>query len=154
MVLFNKKKKDTLSDLPKPSFNISRLPDLPRKESFEEYKPIIPDFSRIKLEVNKPKFEMPQQEPEFEEPEFEEQKIQEPVKKEDTDLFVKVGKYEQAMKSLEEVKDSFKKTEDILKNLQTIKQNEDKEISNWYAQIQKLKNKIISVDSVLFESKK
>ena len=159
MVLFHKKKKDIFSDLPKQSFNLPKLPELPKRvEQFQEYRPIIPDFSKIKSEVNKPNFDLPMEElkflePEIEEPKFEQPKIEQPPK-EDTELFIKVNKYEQAMKVLEEIKDSFKKTENILKNLQTIKQTEDKEISDWNSKIQNLKNKIISVDSVLFESKK
>ena len=124
-----------------------------KKEPFPEYKPIIPDFSSIKSEVSRP-----QEKPLFEEheKEIEPQQSQEPPQQmgEDTDLFIKVDKYEQAMRILEGVKDSFRKTEDILKNLQTIKQKEDREITTWNAQIQKLKEKIVSVDSILFESKK
>lgn len=156
MAILNKKNKNPVSDLPRPSFDLPRFPKLPRRETFEEYKPIIPDFSAIKSEVNKPQL---QQLNIFEdEPKPEPQKVSQPKfeesPKDDKELFIKVEKYEHAMKILEDLKDSFKRTEDILQNLQTIKQHEDKEITNWTAQIQKLKNKIISVDSILFESKK
>lgn len=147
MDIFNKKKKNIFLDLPKPNLNFPlQKPDL-----FQEYKPIIPDFSTIKSEINKPKTD------DFN---IEEEMIEQPImeehapRPESTNLFIKVINYEQAMKLLEDIKDSFRKTEDILKNLRTIKQQEDKEIINWNSQIQRLKNKIISVESTLFDSKK
>lgn len=151
MTLFNKNRRPILSDLPKPNFEIPNFSENTKKEGFPEYKPIIPNFSSIKSEVNK--F---QEKPLFEEQEEQEEqpKQQQPQIGEDTDLFVKIDKYEQAMRILESIKDGFKRTEDILKNLQTIKQKEDREITTWNSQIQKLKEKVVSVDSVLFESKK
>ena len=157
MASFNKKNKDILSDLPKPNFNLPKFPDLPsKKETFQEYKPIIPSFSDIKFEVNKPKPILPSENSEIEEFNFAETFSRKgtPINKENEELFVKVEKYEQAMKVLSDLKDSFKKTEDILKSLQTIKSEEDKEINKWTSEIQRLKNKVISIDSTLFGSKK
>jgi len=152
MALFNKKRTNILSDLPKPSFDIPRFSDANKKESFPEYKPIIPDFSSIKSEISKPQQQFNEIE---EEQSMEAPSIEQPLMKAaDSDLFVKVNKYEQAMKALDELKDSFNRTEGILKNLQVVKQQEDREIANWTSQIQKLKNKVISIDSTLFESKK
>lgn len=146
MALFNKKKKNIFLDLPRPNLNFP----LQRSDSFPEYKPIIPDFSTIKSEINKPKIDEFDIEEEPEQPILEEHA----PKPESANLFIKVSNYEQAMRLLEDIKDSFRKTEDILKNLRTIKQQEDKEIITWNSQIQKLKNKVISVESTLFDSKK
>lgn len=147
MALFKKKKKD-LPDLPKPSLDLGieklKFPDLPKfpepevNEEGEEgqfpplYRPTIPPRS-----VNEEDEELMEEEEEVEQ-----------IK--DKPLFIKIEKYENAMRDMEEIQNRIKDATQILNNLRQIKSEEDSEIKKWEDDLLSIKNKLIKIDKNLF----
>ncbi|MBS3141642.1 hypothetical protein J4405_05885 [Candidatus Woesearchaeota archaeon] len=71
----------------------------------------------------------------------------------DRQLFVRVEDYKDAMRKLENIKDALKKTDDILAKLEDIRAEEEAEFSAWHEDIKKIKDRVLDIDSILFEKK-
>ena len=71
----------------------------------------------------------------------------------DRQLFVRVEDYKDAMRKLENIKDALKKTDDILAKLEDIRAEEEEEFSAWHEDIKKIKDRVLDIDSILFEKK-
>lgn len=71
----------------------------------------------------------------------------------DRQLFVKVEDYKAAMKKLESIKEALKKTDDILAKLEDIRGEEEAEFTAWHEDIRKIKDRVLDIDSILFEKK-
>lgn len=126
MGLFSKKKKKNIRELP-------LLPEEKPKEPGEL--PIYePQFPKIESKIPVPPIEKPKTI-------FAEQKP----------IYIKIEKYKSAIKTLEEIKARLNEAEKILNNLQKLKEEEDKEFENWKSDIEKIKDKLLSVDKNLFE---
>src|SRR3989344_1291310 len=69
----------------------------------------------------------------------------------DNTLFVKIDKYQEAIRTLNLIKESLMSTEHILNKLHQIKSQEDNEIQQWHEQIKRIKQKIVFIDKNLFE---
>jgi len=69
----------------------------------------------------------------------------------DNTLFVKIDKYKESMRTLNLIKESLMNTEHILNKLHQIKSQEDSEIQQWHDQIKRIKQKIVFMDTNLFE---
>ena len=66
-------------------------------------------------------------------------------------LFVKIEKYKEVMKTLDEIRNKLEDSEKILVKLNEIKNEEDKELDSWHSDLQDLKEKLLDIDKKLFE---
>ena len=71
---------------------------------------------------------------------------------EDKPLFVKIDKYKDAVYTLEEIKSKLEDAEKVLRNLERIKKEEEKEFSSWQHDLEAIKEKLLKVDTTLFEA--
>ncbi len=68
-------------------------------------------------------------------------------------LFVKIDKYEDAVRTVDKIKEDLRKTDEILGRLEAIKSKEDAELDAWHNDIKKVKDRLLHIDRVLFETK-
>jgi hypothetical protein len=177
-MLFGKKKEDEKLDIPKPSDN-SQTNELPKLElpKFEDigqpeehsggYEETqhdeLPDLGTIS---SKPETEeVPQQEPPVEpqqelppqEPPRQESFAAPPVmdnSSSERPLFVRIDDFKDAMKKVDNIKESLAKTDEILSKLENIKAEEETEFKAWHEDIKKIKDKVMDIDNILFETKR
>lgn len=162
MSLFKKKKKEdikfekTLPSLePKSGGSGLKIPSLPEgKTGFPSYDK---EFSSIKQEVDKaspiPKLEIPQRKPV-------KSGLQKPPKVSPPSIspsagkpiFVKVDNYQDALAHMNNLRELIKQGESILSELTSIREEEDRHLSKWYHDIERIKEKLLSMDKKLFES--
>lgn len=146
MGLFSSKKKDKVekNDLPPLKF-----PDLPQKgqQGFPEFPKgnnNSPEEQEIQRAVKPaPNPTMPNLQPAME-------PMGQPT--EEKPLFVKVETYREVMATLNELKERLKSAGDILTELNKIKNKEEKELQGWHTDLENLKEKLINIDKLLFES--
>lgn len=158
MSLFNRKKKDDRV-LPLPEF-----PRLPNESSFPFYdeqiaekqeqqaqSPFKSDFKKI-VPTGDFSFEPKQEKQDFNFEEFSPRKS--PLvleKRDDKPLFVKVEKYRETVKTIENIKSKLEEAESIFKNLTSLREQEDKELQEWQASLDEIRQKLMKVDKDLFE---
>lgn len=121
MGLFSKKKPE-----------VRNLPLLPEEQP-EEFPTYEPQFNRdseeFKIPIEKPRSLLGESKP----------------------IYVKIEKYQAAIKTLEEIRSRLVEAEKIINNLQKIKNEEDSEFENWRKDVEEIKEKLLSVDEDLFE---
>lgn len=66
-------------------------------------------------------------------------------------LYVKVSKYKTVLGQMDIIKARLNEAEHILNKLMEIKANEDRELEKWQSDLAEIKEKLISIDSSLFE---
>ena len=66
-------------------------------------------------------------------------------------MFVKIEKYKEVVSTLDEIKNKLKDANDILVELNKIKEQEDHEISSWHSDLEAIKSKLLAIDKALFE---
>lgn len=158
MSLFSRKKKEE-KILPLPEF--PRLPNEPNLPFYDEQllekKEQMPRFNTDFKKVIPESFS-------FEEklkPSFEKEEIFEDFaprrtpltieKRDEKPLFVKIEKYKESIKTIEEIKSKLESAENILKNLTKIREDEQKEIEDWQNSLNEARQKLLKVDKNLFE---
>ncbi len=164
MGLFNKKKSDDddfAQDVPqfKPFSDKekTKLPELPTsksdKEMFPSYKS---EFSGIKKEIQKPVFtpqkpmrmQMPTQQPMNARP-------SEPVESHhvvgDKPIYVKIDEYKDAMGMVDVIKELCNEADRKLGEISKLRASEDRELEQWQADVDKIKDKLLQIDKKLFE---
>ena len=145
MALFSRKEKTQKETVP------SSFPEFPKLPSYEqEIKPAAPIFPPI--EENKPMSEelnIPIRKPTFQKPVEEESIKVHPA--EEKPVFIKIEKYREALEKLSKIKEELGKVEERLSRIEEIQAKEDKEIESWRNDINSIKQKLLSVDSKLFE---
>ncbi len=125
----------------------SKLPALPKeeKEMFPSYKS---EFGSIKKEISKPMFSAPKIEmPEKTEPEM---PVERPVMG-DKPIYVKMEQYKDAMGQVDKIKALCNEADKALSEISRLRNEEDKELSKWQQEVDKIKDKILLVDKKLFE---
>ena len=139
----NKNKSNNLQPLPD-------FPEMPEEENVPEFPSYEPTIREIKKEVNKPSLD-----DDFEIPEIPTRTQSKPTHRIATDgekpLFVKVSKYKEAVKDLESLKMKIEEAEDILQDVEHLKEQERIKLEQWKADLQDLKEKLLSIDERLFE---
>ena len=149
MGLFSKKKR------PEDSL---KLPELPRLE-FPSYEPQVrpiterPDIHELKEIVREtrqiPEIPVRKMIPQ--------QGLERPVFTRNMDmraerpLFVKLEKYKQAVNDIEHVKNRLREAEHLLDEVDRIRMEENRELEEWRAEINRLKEKLLDIDKRLFE---
>ena len=142
-----------------------RLPPLPELPKFPSYEPVIArEMNTIKAEVQKaapeipirqkpvmnqmPPREMQMPKPEPRPMEFRPERV---TLREEKPLFIKIDKYKEALRLIDNVKARLSEAEHILDELHRIKQDEDRQLQSWRNDIEKLKEKLLDADKTLFE---
>jgi hypothetical protein len=72
------------------------------------------------------------------------------TKEPESPFFVRIDKFEESFKILEEVRKRISGIEKMFKDIKTIREEEEKELGLWTAEINKIKEKIESIDNNLF----
>ncbi len=142
MGIFKKKEKkedkDKLPELPKmefPSYE-PQINKIDKQEDSEEEEEIPKNYKPVMKRPVSYESSMPRRRAEVEE---------------GKPLFIKIEKYKEAINDLENIKKRIREAEDILSELERIKQEEDKEIENWRIEVNKIKDRLMDVDRKLFE---
>lgn len=68
----------------------------------------------------------------------------------DRDIFVKIDKFRNAKKSLDEVKGRLEEVEDLLRKIREAKLREEQELTNWEREITQVKSRIKDVTDNIF----
>jgi hypothetical protein len=143
MGLFGKKKNEDKPELPPLQF-----PDLPSEvPSFESGKSMQPvEAQEIKSAVS----------PQFSANPFAAQPspspMQSPGMGSEQPLFVKIEKYRDVVKTLKQLRNHLNQADDILAKLNRLKAQEDRELSAWSSDLEKIRNRLLDVDQKLFEN--
>jgi len=75
----------------------------------------------------------------------------EEVQKRGQTLFVQIDRYKEAMARMENIKDKIIEAENVLKDLEELKLQENDDLIKWHQDLDIIKNKILAVDKTLFE---
>jgi hypothetical protein len=67
-------------------------------------------------------------------------------------IFVKLEKFREAKESLDDIKLKLNEMDELLKMVKDIKLKEDSEIMNWEKEVEKVKSRISSINSNIFEN--
>ncbi|MBU2589952.1 MAG: hypothetical protein KKA65_05015 [Nanoarchaeota archaeon] len=74
-----------------------------------------------------------------------------PIQDEEKPLFVKIDKYREVISTMNQIKSKLKDADEILAELNKIKQQEDNEIETWHSDLETIKGKLMAIDRALFE---
>ena len=66
-------------------------------------------------------------------------------------LFVKIDKYRDVIDSLGKLKERLHDADEILQNLNSLKEKESKELAAWHSDLEKIRNQLLDIDHKLFE---
>tara|TARA_Y100000310_G_C20530116_1_gene737990 strand:+ start:74 stop:640 length:567 start_codon:yes stop_codon:yes gene_type:complete len=66
-------------------------------------------------------------------------------------IFVKLSNYKSAKTSLNKIKELAKEAEGLLTDLNQTREEEDRELSKWKSDIEKIKDNLLSIDKKMFE---
>jgi len=142
--MFNKKP----VNIPRPIHHEIReqqFPDLSGMDlSIPSYNPVVREMPNVVREMP-----MPRKEEQIFDRSLAKPSTRNIVK--DNTLFVKIDKYQEAMRTLNLIKEGLMNTEHILGKLRQIKSQEDNEIEQWHEQIKRIKQKVLFIDKNLFE---
>ena len=162
MALFKKKSMRTSSDL--PPLQEPDLPEFPKytptlrfdEEGFQPKKlqeavtapPKFPEFRALP-----PLYPMPQP-PRIIEPRYTETySAPSEVRVKDEPLFVKVEKYKDVVETLVKIKAKIAEADNLLNELRSLRDKEQKELEDWQARLEEIKEKLLYIDKNLFEVK-
>ena len=135
MALFKRNK----PDLPNPPAKFSEISKPDFEEEFPSYTPSV-DFDEDKFEERK--ISMPI-------PEF--PRMEEEHRYEKKPLFIKVDKYEDDIAILNSIKQRLEDASSIINELRQIRRNEDVQLDEWSENVRSIKEKLLNIDSMLFE---
>ena len=74
-----------------------------------------------------------------------------PVFDEEKPLFIRINKYKEALKYLDELKAKLADAEDLFRELDSIRDEEEKKIEQWKRDLNSVKEKLLAIDKSLFE---
>lgn len=140
MGLFGSKNKEKVEKNELPPLKFPDLPQKSQQQGFPEFPKNVPSEQKEIQSAVKP---APQQRIEI-------NNVGQP--NEEKPLFVKVEKYREVMATLNELKERLKNAGDILTELNKIKNEEEKELEGWHSDLENLKEKLVNIDQLLFES--
>ncbi|MBL7051709.1 MAG: hypothetical protein ISS01_01320 [Nanoarchaeota archaeon] len=126
-------KKDDKNELPPLNF-----PELPNSvPSFEQEKSMkVSDAKEIKEAISNS--DVPQMQP------VSSDMSEKP-------LFVKIEKYKDLVNTLGKLKARLNDADHILQNLNDLKEKENRELSAWHSDLEKVRNQLLDIDRKLFE---
>jgi hypothetical protein len=65
-------------------------------------------------------------------------------------IFIRLDKFEDSLRSFEEIKDKVSEIKDLLNEIKEIKDHEESELQQWEEELQEMKSQIEKIDSNLF----
>ena len=66
-------------------------------------------------------------------------------------LFVKIDKYRDVIDTLAKLKERLHDADEVLQNLNQLKEKEGKELAAWHSDLEKIRNQLLDIDHKLFE---
>src|SRR3989338_1303921 len=91
-----------------------------------------------------PRMEMPMEE-------HEDFQMQRPMQQEEgRPIFIKLDDYKDAIHTLDIIKARLRETEKILNEISNLRREEDRELENWKSDLERMKEKILYIDTNLF----
>ncbi len=66
-------------------------------------------------------------------------------------LFIKVEHYREAVETLDKIKERLRESTQLLEELKQIREEEDRELEAWKQDMERIKNKLLEIDKLLFE---
>lgn len=66
-------------------------------------------------------------------------------------IFVRIDKFQSAQKNFDNIKSKVKEIETTLKKVQDLKDKEEKEITEWSNDLEKIKSRLTEIDSEIFD---
>ena len=66
-------------------------------------------------------------------------------------LFVKIEKYRDVVETLKKLKTRLNEADTILSKLNRLKEEEDRELSMWQSDLEKIRNQLLEIDKKLFD---
>jgi chromosome segregation ATPase len=140
----------TLPELPEIK-NLPELPKLPElqnnesSETEEIKRGITGDFEKRTIELNTGELKKySQTKPVLSTP-INSQPSKNPI-------YIKIDKFQEALKKFEEVKSKLGEIENTLENLKETKQKEEQEIAEWENEVKSIKEKVSTIDASIFSS--
>ena len=134
-------------DIPQrePAF-VKPQPTYPQRESFhEEQTPVGRPSDLGKPPVHQEQAWVPTQEAHVQE------QAQPQTQGQERPVFVKIQQYREAMSSIELLKQKIQEIEQTLEHIGQLRSQEQTEISNFHTNMNKMKEKLVTVDKKLFE---
>ncbi len=133
------------------------FPDIPDNMDQEEEVGYEPSIADIKNEVSRDddNFDIPERKPMIRPklaPKMDEifsDRI--PSFDDEKPLFIKIDQYKDALKHLELLKSKIDDAEGLLKELDSVREEEEKKIEQWKADLNSVKEKLLAIDKSLFE---
>jgi len=129
-------------------------PKLPEKNLTHEINnqlpPLRPNIPQPKMRrgISKPRsIEISGMEPQM--PQYPKPQISEP--REAEPLFIKLDTFEKAISSFNEIKLRMSEMETLLKNIQEIKDQEERELNNWEHEIETIKARLEQINKEIFD---
>ena len=136
-------KKDRLPDLPSPPEKYSDMSN----EDFDDFPKYTPAVN-----LDEDKFENRSRISPMPIPEFPRTDVAEhQTGFERKPLFIKIDKYEDAVMVLNSIRDKLEDASRVISDLRQIRKDEDEQLDEWSEHIRAIKEKLMSVDSMLFE---
>lgn len=138
-------------------FKKSKKIEFPKFPEVPRFEPIVPKYeptlSKIKQEVGGVQLEEPRR---IEIPErkpviVEKHIVTRPPVEAGKPIFVKIDNYKEALEILEEIKRKVREAETIFSEVERIREDRDKKIDAWKADLAKIKERLIAIDRKLFE---
>lgn len=65
-------------------------------------------------------------------------------------VFIRIDKFEESMKTFQNIKSEISEIEDLIKKTKEIKSKEEEELASWETEIQAIKNQVEKVDQEIF----
>lgn len=172
MAWFSKKKEEGKKDLPPLKF--PDFDNFPKYESGISHDETAEIKSAVQLEEENAQSTLPSTEfkplPEFKPAQPEEEATpleQEPIAEEtqeefqaikprevssrDKPLFIKIDRYKETMDTIATIKDRITDCQNIMNNIEELKQEEDRQLERWRADLELIKEKLFLIDHKLFE---
>ena len=116
--------------------------------------PELPDMPEATVDAPEmPSFEAPEPMPVEEEHEHVEPETPHHMNTRNGPMFVSVQDYQLILNGVAAIKGKLAETDESFKKLQTIKQQQDKQLDDWRATLEDVQQKLTYVDDVLFEKR-
>ncbi len=147
MAFFSQKKKEQNPET-LPPLKFPELPSITPGELPSYEQTSMKEAAEIKRAVM-PR-EEPRQLPVMARPAFQES-VQDVQVKQEQPLFIKVDAYREVTDTLSTIKAKLADASQILEELTRLKEEEDKELSEWHSDLSAIKEKLMLVDQKLFE---
>lgn len=175
MGLFGKKKKEKREEIPDFAGEISKvnllktfpnLPELPKfeeKKGFPRYQSEIgaikqevggitaePQVEGVEIPIRKPRTGAPQ----LRMPNLTALRPQTPSRgrvSSGKPIFIKINRYREAIDNLDNIKELCRNADNLLGEINRLREEENRELEKWRSDIIKIKDKLLLVDKKLFE---